>query len=717
MNIQAPTFNALSKAQKRALILRDELRYTDPRHLDTFIGGITDDEPPTYRLVNGRVQPELTLVTLNEKAKRFDLGNVHFPDENNDVRRVFLTVEKGRFEWRPAPGLPVDEADLNSLPIHAFIARGMIPLFQSKYEAIVDRQKKINSARGVAHNMSYQPKARYYNGESIAQLGKRSAEVETSSGVNNSKKQKLATPVPKHISNKHNCVALDTIPIPKKIETLNSIPEETKIALFDTIVKTAFPNFDSLMTASWNVVSIYKECGGEDTDLHEAVGDLERVLHAFENAFRKREGTSTNAPRREQDKVVPRENKGGPSRPPVPAPTQKRTMTTAVVTKPPIQAPPQEERRQTVLNVTKEGSSKTPVLAATPKCGVARVVVQKPSSQVAAPRKDSVAGKCAGDSEDDVKIVEARPRATTIIQRIEESKKDKGKARVSEESDLSSAITWETSPEATPRPITTKQDKKNVPIAKEKSGHRLQHQEKGQVQHDQLSKGRTQPQGSLTWKSDTTLGQVTRRRNEHHQMDGFAKKDSLKDGLQGLVESLPISRTGQRQEVEQQQKQHQLVATTSTTSPRPQNESNSATELPSPPKTTINWGQSSLQPKSRWSRPSLSPITPPSGAVPKIHLPPPQKRPVSAESHPPTAQSSTTMTCSMPTPILTTIPKARPDSSTVSPEPSPCLPGHFPTLANTTTVDMTDKTPSPGIAPVARMMHNRSQWENAEIIE
>jgi hypothetical protein len=165
MNIQAPTFNALSKSQKRALILRDELRYTDPRHLDTFIDGVTDDEPPTYRLVGGRVQPDLALVTLNEKAKRFDLGNVLFPEENNVVHRVFLTVENGSFEWRPAPGLPIDEADLNSLPIHTFIARGMIPLFQSKYEAIADRQKKINSARGVAHNMPHQPKARYYTGE------------------------------------------------------------------------------------------------------------------------------------------------------------------------------------------------------------------------------------------------------------------------------------------------------------------------------------------------------------------------------------------------------------------------------------------------------------------------------------------------------------------------------------------------------------------------
>lgn len=535
-----------------------------------------------------------------------------------------------------------------------------------------------------------------------------------------SKKPKLATLIPKHISNKHNCVALDTIPVPKKIETLNSIPEQTKIALFDTIVKTAFPNFDSLMTASWNVVSIYKECGGEDTDLHQAVGDLQRVLYAFEDALRKREGTSKTAPQKEQDKVVPKENKGGPSRPPVPAPTQKRAITTAVVTKPPIQASPQKECRQAVLNENKEGSSKTPVLAAPQTRRVATVVVQKPSSQVAAPRKDSVAGKGAGDSDDDVKIVETRPRVTTVFQRIDESKKHKGKARTSEESDSSSAITWELSPEATPRPTATNQDKTKALTVKERSGKRLQHQERNQIQHDQGRKGLTQPRGSLTQKSGTTLGQTTHHRSDHHQLDGFSMKDSLKDWQQVVAESVPTSRTEQRHELEKQQQKHQPAATTSTTSPPPQIEPNGAVERPSPVMTTINWGQSSLQPKSRiLSRPSFSPITPPSGAVPKIQLPPPQKRSVSAESHVPAVQSSTAMTSTMPTPIPTTIPKASPDSSmnTVSPDPSPNPSGHSPTLANTPTMDMTDKTPSPGIAPVARMMHNRSQWENAQIIE
>lgn len=165
MEIEAPTFNSLNKPQKRALILRDQLRYTDARHLDSFIEGLTDDEPPTYRTVDGKMQPPLDLVTLKNSASRFDLGNVLFPEENNAIYRVYLTVEDGRFEMHTEEGLPQDDANLQSVPIHGFIAKTMVPMFKDKFQAILARQNKINEARRVAFNTPVQPLTHFHEGQ------------------------------------------------------------------------------------------------------------------------------------------------------------------------------------------------------------------------------------------------------------------------------------------------------------------------------------------------------------------------------------------------------------------------------------------------------------------------------------------------------------------------------------------------------------------------
>jgi len=78
-----------------------------------------------------------------------------------------------------------------------------------------------------------------------------------------------------------------------------------KIELFNSIAKTAFPNFDNLMTAAWNVVSIYSACGSEFPDLHSAIVVLKDVLRDFDEAFGRR-----------GDRTTPsyRYDFGGPSR-------------------------------------------------------------------------------------------------------------------------------------------------------------------------------------------------------------------------------------------------------------------------------------------------------------------------------------------------------------------------------------------------------------------
>jgi hypothetical protein len=165
MNITAPTFNALNKSQKRALILRDQLRFVDPQHLNGFLEGVSNDEPPTYIKNNGVIKPELTLVTLKEEATRFDLGNVLLPEVNNAIYRVYLVVEDGQIQMRAEDPLPQNEDVLDSLPIHGFIARGIVPLFRDKFQAIFSRMNKINEARRTAYNMANQTPASFQEGE------------------------------------------------------------------------------------------------------------------------------------------------------------------------------------------------------------------------------------------------------------------------------------------------------------------------------------------------------------------------------------------------------------------------------------------------------------------------------------------------------------------------------------------------------------------------
>lgn len=151
MEIVAPTFNSLNKAQRRALILRDQLRYHEPRHLDRFIDGISEDEPPSYQSVNGKVHPPLKLVTIKTSAKRFELGNVLFPESNNTVLRTHLEIDDNKIEMRTEQALPRNDDILETIAIYSFIAKTMVPMFKDKYRAILARVNKINDARKAAY--------------------------------------------------------------------------------------------------------------------------------------------------------------------------------------------------------------------------------------------------------------------------------------------------------------------------------------------------------------------------------------------------------------------------------------------------------------------------------------------------------------------------------------------------------------------------------------
>jgi hypothetical protein len=104
-------------------------------------------------------------------------------------------------------------------------------------------------------------------------------------------KNKLATkfrkrlsgePVAQHPSNKRARVGLLAMSDTIKCETFAKIEDRFKVELFDAMVKAAFPGFDNVMTAAWNVVSVYTAVGSKFKGLHEAVTDLKDVLDEFD---------------------------------------------------------------------------------------------------------------------------------------------------------------------------------------------------------------------------------------------------------------------------------------------------------------------------------------------------------------------------------------------------------------------------------------------------
>ncbi|KAF1934574.1 hypothetical protein EJ02DRAFT_439768 [Clathrospora elynae] len=293
MEIEAPTFNSLNKPQKRALILRDQLRFVEPRHLDTFIEGLTNDEPPTYRKINGVIQPPLNLVTFKDNATRFDLGNVLFPDENNAVHRVYLVVEDDQIQMRAEEALPLDCANLDSVAIHGFIAGTMVPMFKEKFRAIFAKMNKINEARRAAHSMPNLVQMQFEEGETLSRLDPSKSEQNGDARLRRTRKREPNETVLQHTSNKRRRTGLDTIPEDAKRDTFDTIPAHVKVDLFNSIVKTAFPNFDNLMVASWNVISVYSACGSDFPEMHRAVVDLKGVLQDFDEAFGQRVDRAT----------------------------------------------------------------------------------------------------------------------------------------------------------------------------------------------------------------------------------------------------------------------------------------------------------------------------------------------------------------------------------------------------------------------------------------
>jgi hypothetical protein len=162
----APSVAHMNRPQKRAFILRDKLKWLDAKHLDSFLAGMSDPEPPNYRLMNGKLHPPFTEVTLKEDATRLNLGNVIFTrGQHEHISQVYFMIDKGNCEMSESEALPEKDDDLDSVPIHVFIVQQMIPLFMKKYEAIENRKRSLNSLRQAARDGVNRQKVRINPGQ------------------------------------------------------------------------------------------------------------------------------------------------------------------------------------------------------------------------------------------------------------------------------------------------------------------------------------------------------------------------------------------------------------------------------------------------------------------------------------------------------------------------------------------------------------------------
>lgn len=149
-------YSHLNSAQVRVQSIKEDLKNHDLDHLQSFLQGVSDPEPPNYCKMHGKVEPKLEKVTLKEGANIYNIGNVLFSTDNT-VHRVYFAVEKGEIEAYFEAPLPKDSGNPLSLPILDSILMDLLPLWGMKFSAIRRRMTQINDVRAFANNAPNQP--------------------------------------------------------------------------------------------------------------------------------------------------------------------------------------------------------------------------------------------------------------------------------------------------------------------------------------------------------------------------------------------------------------------------------------------------------------------------------------------------------------------------------------------------------------------------------
>lgn len=155
----------LNRAQKRAQAIKTELQQLDSDHLNTFIDGVGDIEPPKYRRVGAKIVPDLAMVDLKQGVETYNIGNVYF-QEADELRNVNFRIDLATktFKIDRRDRLPKDQGSL-AIPILQSVAQEFIPLWKVKYQRIIEQKDIINEIRRLARNVFNQPPRLSVNGK------------------------------------------------------------------------------------------------------------------------------------------------------------------------------------------------------------------------------------------------------------------------------------------------------------------------------------------------------------------------------------------------------------------------------------------------------------------------------------------------------------------------------------------------------------------------
>lgn len=88
--------------------------------------------------------------------------------------------------------------------------------------------------------------------------------------------------IARHPLNKKKRIGLEHMDTTTMNGVFSQLSDETKTEIFNTMAKSAFPEYNDLLMAAWNVLSIYIHVGSENLSLHESIGEMHDVLQAIQ---------------------------------------------------------------------------------------------------------------------------------------------------------------------------------------------------------------------------------------------------------------------------------------------------------------------------------------------------------------------------------------------------------------------------------------------------
>ena len=147
----------LNRRQNQVREQMKELSNYEPDSLKRYTEGVADIEPPGYKLMKGIVEPKLTEVTISDRAKKFDFGNVVYTSDV--VFHIQLRIEKGKVQAIKSSPLEQEPYGPRTSTIPHHVAEDITNAITRWYQTILNCVDNINHIRKYSYTL-LSPKSR-----------------------------------------------------------------------------------------------------------------------------------------------------------------------------------------------------------------------------------------------------------------------------------------------------------------------------------------------------------------------------------------------------------------------------------------------------------------------------------------------------------------------------------------------------------------------------